>query len=155
MIKDIVPRAIYVHYSNHSLDLVIAEACTLQVVKPFFGTIRAVVSFINDSPKRKTILAKAIESTNDETKRRHLVKLCKTRWVDKHISIFVFKEAYFGTIVALDHLIDNGDSETSGLVRSYQKALTDIDFAIPLIIVNRLFCSSTYNIRRSHLHVKH
>ncbi|CAF1462358.1 unnamed protein product [Adineta steineri] len=59
LIKDISSRAIY--------------------LKHFFGVVKAIITFINDSPKRKTMLAKAIESTNNETKRRHLVKLCETR----------------------------------------------------------------------------
>lgn len=86
------------------------------------------------------MLAKAIEPTNNETKRQHLVKLCETRWVEKQTSIVVFKQVYFGVIIALDYLIENDDSEISGFARSFEKALTDIDFAIPLIIVNRVFC---------------
>ncbi|CAF4282758.1 unnamed protein product, partial [Rotaria sordida] len=30
LIKDIAPRAVYIHCSNHSLDLVLSYACTLQ-----------------------------------------------------------------------------------------------------------------------------
>ncbi|CAF4221454.1 unnamed protein product, partial [Adineta steineri] len=35
------------------------------------------------------MLAKGIESTNNETKRVHLVKLYETRWVKKQLSIIV------------------------------------------------------------------
>jgi len=79
-----------VHRSNHSLDLVLAAVCSLKVIKSFFGVIKGFITFITGSPKRKTILAKAIESTNNETKRRHLVKLCETRWVEKQSSIIIF-----------------------------------------------------------------
>ncbi|CAM2727678.1 unnamed protein product, partial [Rotaria socialis] len=140
LIRDIVPRANYVHCSKHSLNLVLAVACKLQQIKIFFGLIKSIISFINGSSKRKSMLAKAIESTNNETKRRHLVKLCETRWVDKHTSIIVFKQVFFGFIIGLDYLVESSDSETSGLARSYGKALTDIDFVIPLIVVNRVFC---------------
>ncbi|CAF4914410.1 unnamed protein product, partial [Rotaria socialis] len=140
LIRDIVPRANYVHCSKHSLNLVLAVACKLQQIKIFFGLIKSIISFINGSSKRKSMLAKAIESTNNETKRRHLVKLCETRWVDKHTSIIVFKQVFFGFIIGLDYLVESSDSETSGLARSYGKALTDIDFVIPLIVANRVFC---------------
>ncbi|CAM4782201.1 unnamed protein product [Rotaria magnacalcarata] len=86
------------------------------------------------------MLAKAIESTNNETRRRYLVKLCETHWVDKHTSIMF--PHLFGVIIGLDYLVESGDSETSGLARSYRKALTDIDFVIPLIVVNRVFCTT-------------
>jgi hypothetical protein len=45
LIKDISPRAIYVHCSNHSLDLVLAEVCSLQVIKAFFGVVKADIDF--------------------------------------------------------------------------------------------------------------
>ena len=75
LIKDIAPRAVYMHCSNHSLDLVLSYACTLQVIRIFFGTVNNVITFINASPKRKTLLAKAIESTTNASKRRQLVQL--------------------------------------------------------------------------------
>ena len=37
-------------------------------------------------------------------------------------------------------MIENGDSETNTLARTYEKTLTDIDFAVSLIVVNRVFC---------------
>ncbi|CAF1440904.1 unnamed protein product, partial [Didymodactylos carnosus] len=92
LIRDIVPRAIYVHCANHSFDLVLAEACTLQIIKTFFGMVKAVITLTNASPKRQTMLAKAIESTNNETKRRHLIKLCENRWVEnKHQLLYLNK----------------------------------------------------------------
>jgi len=42
------------------LDLVLAEVCSLQVVKAFFGMAKAIIAFINGSPKRKTISAKEL-----------------------------------------------------------------------------------------------
>ncbi|CAF3411414.1 unnamed protein product, partial [Rotaria sp. Silwood2] len=139
LIRDVVPRAVYVHCSNHSLDLVLAYACSLQLIKSFFGTVKSIIKFISSSPKRKKLLAQAIESTTTETRRRHLVRLCDTRWVEKHNSIIVFKQLFLGIIVALEYFVDHGDSETSGLSRAYVKALRDIDFAIPLGIVSRVF----------------
>ena len=85
------------------------------------------------------MIARAIESTTNGTKRRQLVKLCETRWFDKQTSIIVFRHLYF-VIVALDYLIENGDSETSPLARIYEKTLTDMDFGVSLIVVNRVFC---------------
>ena len=40
----------------------------------------------------------------------------------------------------MDYLIENGDSETSSHATGYEKALTNTDFAVPLIIVNCVFC---------------
>ena len=139
LVRDVVPRAIYIHCSNHSLDLVLAYASSLQVIKSFFGTVKAVIKFIHTSPKRRRILAGAIESISIETKRRNLVKLCDTRWVEKQSSIIVFRQVFSGIIIAMEYLIEQGDSETSSLARAYAKAILDIDFTIPLIIVGRVF----------------
>ena len=40
----------------------------------------------------------------------------------------------------MDYLIENGDSETSSHATGYEKALINTDFAVPIIIVNRVFC---------------
>jgi len=97
------------------LDFVIAQACTLQLIKIFFGTIKSIIAFINGSPKRKNKLADSIESTTNETKRGHLVQLCEIRWVEKDTSIIVLKQVYFSVVIALDYLVENGDSKASGL----------------------------------------
>ena len=54
--------------------------------------------------------------------------------------VIVFKQLYLGIVVSLDYLIENGDSETSSHSTGYEKALTNTNFAVSLIIVNRVFC---------------
>ena len=82
LIADQSPRAIYVHCSNHSLDLVLKTSCDECSVKSFFGTIKSIIRFINKSPKRKTMFKAAVEATVTDQNRPHhhtLIKMCDTR----------------------------------------------------------------------------
>ena len=107
----------------------------------FFGTVKHIITFINGSPKRETMIPiKQLCQPLMKPKRRQLVKLCETRWVEKKTSILVFRQLCFGTITTLDYLIENGHSETSALARIYEKPLSTIDFAVSLIVVNRVCC---------------
>ncbi|CAF4617848.1 unnamed protein product, partial [Didymodactylos carnosus] len=79
-IRDLVPSALYVHCSNHTLNLAIGDACVLKTIRSFFGMLKCVINFINSSPKRTTIFKNAIEATVCITKKRKLISLCDTRW---------------------------------------------------------------------------
>jgi hypothetical protein len=82
LIADQSPRAIYVHCSNHSLDLVLKDSCGVSCVKSFFGTIKSIIKFINKSPKRKTMFKAAVEATVANQSHQHhhtLIKMCETR----------------------------------------------------------------------------
>jgi hypothetical protein len=68
-----------------------------------------------------------------------LLNYAKHVGLKKKSSVIAFKQVYFGIIVAFDYFIENDDSEISGVAHSYEKSLTDIDFAIPMIIMNRVF----------------
>ncbi len=61
LIADQSPRAIYVHCSNHFLDLALKNSCDESSIKSFFGTIKSIIKFINKSPKRKTMFKAAVE----------------------------------------------------------------------------------------------
>ena len=81
LIADQVPRAIYVHCANHSLDLVIRNSCNHLSIKSFFGTLTSIIKFFRKSPKRRNMFKAAVIATSDSNSRRHhtLLKLCETR----------------------------------------------------------------------------
>ena len=52
------PKAVYVHCHSHVLNLCIAKACDLQVIRNVIGTLNQVCLFFNTSPKRQALLEK-------------------------------------------------------------------------------------------------
>ena len=81
LIADQVPRAIYVHCSNHSLDLVLRNSCDHLSIKSFFGTVKSIIKFFRKSPKRRNMFKAAVNATSDSNSRRcnTLIKMCETR----------------------------------------------------------------------------
>ena len=80
--RSISTSNIYIHCSNHSLDLVLKNSCDESNVKSFFGTIKSIIKFINKSPKRKMMFKAAVEATVSNQNHQHhhtLIKMCETR----------------------------------------------------------------------------
>ena len=138
-ILDVAPKALYVHCASHSLDLAICDACNNRDIKMFFGTVKAIIGFISASPKRQNLLKNAIKATQCDIKRQKLTKLVEHRWVEKTTSILVFKQLFSSLVVSLEYLVESGDSETSANSRAYLKSIKDLDFAVCLFVVSRVF----------------
>jgi len=78
-------------------------------------------------------------TTGDETRRRTLIKLCDTRWVEKHTSVLVFRQLFGAVVASLEHLEDTGDSDTRADARAFLLLIIDMEFAVVLIIVAHVF----------------
>ncbi|CAF1017735.1 unnamed protein product [Rotaria sp. Silwood1] len=139
LISNIEPKAVDVYCANHSLDLAICDACGDRNIQIFFGTVKTIVKLIRASPKRQNLLKNAITATHCDIKRQKLSKLVEHRWVEKQTSVLVFKQFFSSIVVALEYMIENGDSETSADSRAYLKYITDLDFIICLFVVSRVF----------------
>ncbi|XP_046862997.1 52 kDa repressor of the inhibitor of the protein kinase-like isoform X1 [Xenia sp. Carnegie-2017] len=53
-------KALYVHCSSHRLNLVVAKACSLSLVKNMLGQAQKITSFFSSSPKRSQYLSEKI-----------------------------------------------------------------------------------------------
>jgi hypothetical protein len=84
-------------------------------------------------------MKKSADIVNDDSRRRCLLKLVETRWVEKQSAVLVFRQLFTAITIALEHIINEDDEESASLARGYRKSLLDIEFCIPLIIVSRIF----------------
>ena len=71
LIADQSLRAIYIHCSNHCLDLVLRNSRDHSDVKSFSGTIKMITKFVNNSSKRKTMFKAAAEATVGKQNHQH------------------------------------------------------------------------------------
>lgn len=74
-------NAVYVPCSSHLLNLALGVSSRIPHVQHVIVAIKGVVTFFNDSAKRKFFL---------KTRNVHLQKLCETRWVARIESVDVF-----------------------------------------------------------------
>ncbi|KYN16540.1 hypothetical protein ALC57_11201 [Trachymyrmex cornetzi] len=74
-IKEIEPRALYVHCNAHNLNLVVQDGMEcISSVKNFIGVIKELINFIRDSPKRQGCFKEFQSNTSPM-----LAQFCPTR----------------------------------------------------------------------------
>ncbi|XP_056009380.1 52 kDa repressor of the inhibitor of the protein kinase-like [Ostrea edulis] len=114
-IKYLNQLALYTHCRSHVLNLSIASACKLPLVRNMIDVLHSVFIFIDSSPKRQGFLETIIENDGSvDFSRKKLVGLCKTRWVERHICFDVFYTMYKFVIKCLQHILNqNLDESTS------------------------------------------
>ena len=86
------PSAIYVHCASHSLNLVLSDACKVDAIRNTIGTMKEMITFIRAYEKRIDTLKEHITSVERGSRRTSLVKLSKTRSVERHDAISFFNE---------------------------------------------------------------
>uniref|UniRef100_A0A2S2QIH3 Repressor of the inhibitor of the protein kinase n=1 Tax=Sipha flava TaxID=143950 RepID=A0A2S2QIH3_9HEMI len=138
-IKKDFPMALYVHCSAHSLNLALANACSLPSIRNCISTIQTVGTFFRSSAQRSELLRTTIIETLSETRHTTLVALCETRWVYKHESVMRFKELYPAIIVALEKLESSINKETAQKSCQLLSTIKDAKFVIPLVIIENIF----------------
>ena len=88
----------------------------------------------------ESLLQNAVAATTtDESRKRTLLKLCDTRWVEKHSSVLVFRQLFAGVIAALEFYLDDKDADVRCDARIYLRSIMELEFAIVLIVVSRVF----------------
>ncbi|XP_056016929.1 52 kDa repressor of the inhibitor of the protein kinase-like [Ostrea edulis] len=114
-IKSLNQLALYTHCRSHVLNLSIASACKLPLVRNMIDVLNSVFIFFDSSPKRQGFLETIVENDGSvDFSRKKLVGLCKTRWVERHICFDVFYTMYKFVIKCLQHILNqNLDESTS------------------------------------------
>ncbi|CAF0782449.1 unnamed protein product [Adineta steineri] len=105
-IKKKCPDAEYYHCSNHCLNLALVDSCSIPQIRNMMGTIKEIINFFKNSPKRMFALRSEITHCQGEyiflTNKKRLLSLCETRWVDRNVSIETFLELYIPIVNTLD-----------------------------------------------------
>lgn len=128
-IKLEAPLAEYVHCSSHVLNLVLNAACAVPEIRDMFATVREVTKFLNESAKRRIIVAESL----GEEGGRSLVTMCETRFVERHDAILVFHKQLKYTLDALEKIAQGmTDRKAADTARSLVRALTVSTFIVAL-----------------------
>ena len=128
-IRKIIPTALYVHCTAHSLNLAVSNSCDLSPVRNCMETIASVYNFFN-ALKRQNILRKSINTISSTTKAQKLVQICATRWVNRHESVSVFSSLQFAVVEALTEISTWPDRETSSRALQLLSTLGKVNFAL-------------------------
>ncbi|EFA06509.1 52 kDa repressor of the inhibitor of the protein kinase-like Protein [Tribolium castaneum] len=109
---------------NHSLNLSISKSSSVQAVRNAMGTLKDVVSFINASAKRNNVL---------KFKNKHqLMKLCETRWSERHDSVLRFKSSLTELVDTLDIISQWKEYDSSTKAQILKNSIFDALFVITI-----------------------
>ncbi|XP_050528122.1 52 kDa repressor of the inhibitor of the protein kinase-like [Daktulosphaira vitifoliae] len=138
-ISDILPQALYVHCAAHLFNLTISKSCTIPEIRNCIGSITSIISFFQKSPIRSEVFKKFIKHLIPGTRHETLLKMCETRWVERHDSLLRFKELYLPITNTLRELEHHYNLETSQLAFQLSKTITSSSFVISLYVTEKLF----------------
>ena len=141
LIRSAFPLAIYTHCASHRLNLCVAGACKISMIRKMFGIVKAVHDFFN-CPKRNEKLKESIEENFEEKDKDHKTKLidcCCTRWIQQIESLEVFEKLYTPITFALVQIKDNEDGYWNGHccvdAEGLWRSCISFEFIITLVVV--------------------
>lgn len=124
---------------NHALNLSVSKTTNVQSVRNSVGKIKETINFFYASPKRSVIFRKISDST--------LIKLCETRWVERHESIFRFCSCFESIITALDNISNWQDVDSSSKADTLRNSLLKTEFIVTMFCLSEIL-SYTVNLSK-------
>lgn len=143
-IKQTLPLAVYTHCSSHNLNLCLSDASKIPSIRNCMGIISEVCAFFHISAKRTELLKSAIIECCPEQKKKKLISLCETRWVERHDSVFFFKEILQPINLALLR-IEEKNSNSSLKAHALSNSLNQYQFIVNLFVLSSML-SVTKNL---------
>ena len=130
------PLAHYYHCAMHGLNLATSEINRVATVRNALGTMEAIVVFVTDSAKRTVVLNQAQKKTGLQQQR--LIKLCQTRFVERHTSVQRFCDQFLAIVDALHMMTAWSEPKTSSKASTLPTAMSTSEFLVGIVIAKML-----------------
>ena len=137
-IQKVSPLAHYFHCAVHALNLSTSRINEVDVIRNALGTMETVVSFLTDGAKREDLVHAAQREKLGDGERRKLLKLCQTRFVERHVAVERFWEQLPAVCSALELMSEWQDRRTSSQAANLLIAVTQGAFLVGLAVAQRL-----------------
>jgi len=103
-IRDEIPKAVYVHCTNHSLNLALQDtSARVHCIRDVLSFVNDLATFFRDSAKRTAVFETVLANMNQDPKSR-LTPLCPTRWTVRSRAIRAVLQNYEAIMQALEEL---------------------------------------------------
>jgi len=133
-ISDVQPKSIFIHCSNHSLDLALSDTIkTVDFANDALNLIRFVSNTILDSSKRKNIFSGIVLSTNLDEENDYktenipgIIPFCPTRWTVRVKAVNRFIENYESVLLTVQEILKDSNSiskDRRAALRGYETKL--------------------------------
>lgn len=127
------------HCASYSLNLAVGNSCKIISIRSCIGTVSSVITFFRASSQRTKTLIECINEYVPQSRTKTLIKMCETRWVDRHESLIRFKELYKAIYSALKKLEECSNVETSRTAFQLSNSINNSIFIIALHVIEKIF----------------
>ncbi|KAF0295445.1 repressor of the inhibitor of the protein kinase [Amphibalanus amphitrite] len=122
------PLARYFHCAVHALNLATSQLTKVDIIRNALGSLETVVTFLTDGAKREELLRTAQKEALGDGEKRKLLKLCQTRFVERHVAVERFWEELPAVCLALELMAEWQDRRTSSQAANLLNAVTQGEF---------------------------
>ncbi|GBO42185.1 repressor of the inhibitor of the protein kinase, partial [Araneus ventricosus] len=143
-IKEKLPLALYTHCSSHSLNLYLSDASNIPSIRNCMGVIKEVCRFFHMSTKRTEIIKSTISDCCPEQKKKKLISLRETRWVERHDLVFLFKDILEPILLSLLK-IEEESIDSAPKAYALSSSISQFQFLVNLFVLSRML-STTHNL---------
>jgi len=140
------PMSVYVHCSNHALDLALQEtAREVPIIRDALQTVRDMANIVRESSKRQKLFESlagvAAEATGDGSKPTRLQTLCPTRWAVRCKAIDALRKSYKPTRDTFASLAQDRSvrPDSRSKIEGLHRALLSVDTYLGLLICSAIF----------------
>ena len=139
---DVCEGALYVHCSNHSLDLTLQEVSKeVRLVADTLNFVKGVANVVRESSKRGDLFQSMFDNEKDS---KRLISLCPTRWCVRAASIKRLTDTYEQVLKTLKQLSDdrNVRGDTRATIGGFLKAAVNVKTYFGLLMCGAVFAPS-------------
>ncbi|GFR11216.1 repressor of the inhibitor of the protein kinase [Trichonephila clavata] len=146
-IRENYPKARYIHCASHRLNLTLSNVMSVPAIRNCLGVVSQVVNLFRNHSNANKIFQETIQEHAPDSKKKRLLRLCDTRFIERHDSIIVFLELFECIVMALEEIAQRTwtiSSTASTLHSASQKS----EFLVSIVVCEKLF-SLTFHCRFS------
>ena len=139
-VQKICNLADYYHCVLHKLNLSASAVVKDKNMKLAQKTIAKISSFFRGSAKRVEFLKTVIAAENDSRITTKLVRMCETRFIERHTSVEVLRNLLVYVIKALHGMQSWNNSETAGDAYTLENSICSQRFVSSLVMLEHITC---------------
>lgn len=136
-IKNEYDNARYFHCASHRLNLAVSNAMLIPAIRNCHGVIGQVINLFRNSSNANKTFQDIIEKHAPETRKKRLLRLCETRFIERHQSIITFMELFNCIAISLVEIAGKTWS-ISSTASALFAAIQNSDFMMSLAVCEKL-----------------
>lgn len=136
------PLALFVHCTNHALDLALSEeAKQVQLVSDVMNCVREIAVCINSSSKRNKIFADCIQDGDCSSSTSRLLSICPTRWTVRGNAFSRFLQTYDAVVSTVEVICSDSSAapDTKSKLRGYIRFLHKFETIFAMYMCDWIF----------------